>query len=165
MPLYVAIDHLSELLQAGAPQLLPQSISFFMVPKKPSMREPSGELPFLDIERMIPASSQIDIHPGHRQWHPQPLWTMGRAFSPGPAGLMAASSIELSISEFGEVDVVQLTMEPPEQSRTGERQGLPAGTENCVTSVSHRKLGSPAAKSCLTLLSGCVNGNLEATSH
>ena len=31
-----------------------------MVPKKPSMRELSGELPFLDIERMIPASSQID---------------------------------------------------------------------------------------------------------
>ena len=37
-----------------------------MVPKKPSMRELSGEQPFLDIERMIPASSQIDIHPGHR---------------------------------------------------------------------------------------------------
>lgn len=125
------------------------------------MRELSGELPFLDIERMIPASSQIDIHPGHRQWHPQPLWTMRRSLSPGPAGLMAASSIELSISVFGE----QLTMEPSEQSRTGERQGLPAGTENCVASVSHRKLGSPAAKSCLTLLPGCVNGNLEATSH
>ena len=56
---------------------------------------------------------------------------MRRALSPGLASLMAASSIELPISAFGEVDVVQLTMEPPEQSRTGERQGLPAGTENC----------------------------------
>ena len=55
----------------------------------------SREPPFLDIERMIPASSQIDIHPGHRQWHPQPPWTMRRTLSPGPANLMAASSIGL----------------------------------------------------------------------
>jgi hypothetical protein len=46
-------------------------------------------------------------------------------------------------------------MEPSKQSRTGERQGLPAGTENCVTSVSRRKSGSPAAKSCPTSLPGC----------
>ena len=136
-------------------QSLPQSISFFMVPKKPSMRELSGEQPFLDIGRMIPASSQTDIHPGHRQWHPQPLWMMRRALSLGLAGLMAASGIELSISAFGEADVVQLAMEPPEQSRTGERQGLPAGTESCVASMSRRKLGSPAAKSCLALFPGC----------
>ena len=77
------------------------------------------------------------------------------ALSLGLASLMAASSIELAISAFGEVDVVQLTMEPSKQSRTGERQGLSAGIENCVTSVSHRKLGSPAAKSCLTLFPGC----------
>lgn len=119
------------------------------------MRELSGGLPFLDIGRMTPASSQIDIHPGHRQWHPQPPWTMRRALSPGPVSLMAASGIESAISASGEVDVVQLTMEPPEQSGTGERQGLPAGTENCVTSAGHRKLGSPAARSCLTLLPGC----------
>lgn len=77
------------------------------------------------------------------------------ALSPGPVGLMAASGIELAISALGEVDVVQLTMEPSKQSRIGERWSLPAGIENCVTSVSHRKLGSPAAKSCLTLLPGC----------
>ena len=77
------------------------------------------------------------------------------ALSTGPAGLTAASSIGLAISALGEVDVVQLTMEPSKQSRTGERQGLPAGTEDCVTSVSHRKSGSPAARSCLALLPGC----------
>ena len=49
------------------------------------------------------------------------LWTMRWVLSPGSAGLMAASSIELAISAFGEVDVAQLTMEPSKQSRTGER--------------------------------------------
>jgi hypothetical protein len=30
------------------------------------MRELSGEQPFLDIERLMSASSQIDIHPNYR---------------------------------------------------------------------------------------------------
>ena len=102
-----------------------------MVPEKPSMRELSGEPSLLGTGRMIPASPQADIHPGHRQWHPQPPWTMRWAHSPGSVGLMAASGIELAISAFGEVGVVRPATGPPEQSRTGERQGLPAGTENC----------------------------------
>lgn len=40
---------------------------------------------------------------------------------------MAASGIELAISAFDEVDVVQPATGPSERSGTGERRGLPAG--------------------------------------
>ena len=62
------------------------------------MKESSGEPPFLDTGRTIPASPHADIHPGHRQWHPKPPWTMRWALPPGPAGLMAVSGIESAIS-------------------------------------------------------------------
>ena len=84
------------------------------------MRELSGPRPLLDIDLASPLLSHIAIHPGHRQWRPQPLWAMRRALSPGSASPMAAPSIELAISAFGEVDVAQLTTELSRQSRTGE---------------------------------------------
>ena len=92
----------------------------------------------------LPASSQIDIRPGRRQWHPQSLRMTGRALSPGPVSLMAASSIELAIPALGETEAVRLTVEPSKQSGTGVAQRRPAGVENRVTSVGRRKWGSPA---------------------
>ena len=57
----------------------------------------------------------------------------------------------MAISASGLVEVVQLTIAPSKQPSTGQRQTFPAGMPNCVTSVSHRKPGSPARKSRLTL--------------
>ena len=48
----------------------------------------------------------------------------------------ALRSMLLAMSAFGAVDSVQLTTAPSKQSTIGLRRTLPAGIENCVTSVS-----------------------------
>ena len=47
-------------------QSLPWKNSILHLPKNPSRLWLSGERPFLDIDRMIPRSSHIPIHPGQR---------------------------------------------------------------------------------------------------
>ena len=119
------------------------------------MRELPGEGPLLGIGRPTPASSQIDIHSGHRWWHPRSLWVVRWAPSLGRASPTAAPSMELAIPAPGEAEVVQLTVAPSRQPGTGPRQGLPAGIAGRVTPAGHRKSGGPDAESGHALSPGC----------
>ena len=111
-------------------QSLPQDISVFVVPKKPSILELSGEHPLRDIDLVTPASSHMAARPGRRQWHPQSPWVTRWARSASVVVASAALSMPSDISAFGEVDVTQLTTGPSKQSRTELRYSLPAGMKN-----------------------------------
>ena len=136
-------------------QSLCLNTSTFIVPNHPSILELSGLQPLRDIERRTPASSHISSHPGQRWWQPQSLCTTGSTLSPSPTVAGAALSMEFAISESGDRETVQLTIAPSKQPRTELRYSRPAGIENVVTSVSQRRLGGAAPKSCPTLLPGC----------
>ena len=52
------------------------------------------------------------------------------------------------------VPIVQATGIPSQQSITGDRYALPAGMENSVMSVTHRRFGASAWKSRPTRFAG-----------